>query len=211
VSASRNLERETRDLVTQCRRQIEAYIEIHPEFSTSLLPHPPDPFAPPVVREMIRVTRQVGVGPMAAVAGAVAAYVGEGLLACVDQVIVENGGDLFLKMNRDAVVRVLAGRSGIGENLGLRIRAGQTPLGIGSSSATVGHSLSLGAADLVCLLSPSAALADGAATALGNRLSGPGDVDRATAWARAIPGVIGGLVILGDRVTCWGDVELAGV
>ncbi|MEW6663888.1 MAG: UPF0280 family protein [Thermodesulfobacteriota bacterium] len=208
VSAGKDLEKETQDLVLQARHQIETYIRTHPVFLTTLKPYPEDPLAPPLVREMISATRPSGVGPMASVAGAIAEFVGRGLLNSTDQVIVENGGDIFLMANRPVTVSIFAGDSPLSEKLGLRIPARQMPLGVCTSSGTIGHSLSLGAADAACVLSASTALADGAATALGNRIQGKGDLAGIEEWAASIPGVLGCLVILGDRMTAWGDIEL---
>lgn len=211
VSAHRNMENETRDLILNYRHQVETYIKSHRDFLTTLEPYPEDPFAPPVVRDMIRFTRKVGVGPMASVAGAMAQAVASGLLDWADEVIVENGGDIFLKTNRPATVSIFAGNSPLSEKIGLKIPVRQMPLGICSSSGTVGHSLSLGKADLVCLLSSSAVLADGAATALGNRIKNKKDLERIAAWANQIQGISGGLAIMGDKLATWGDVELVGL
>jgi ApbE superfamily uncharacterized protein (UPF0280 family) len=211
VSAGRDLEKETRDLVLDCRHQLETYIRSHPEFATALLPYKEDPLAPALVREMIEASREVGVGPMASVAGAIAQNVGGGLLKLTDQVIVENGGDIFLKASRDVTVSIFAGSSPLSEKLGLLIHAPQMPLGICSSSGTVGHSLSRGITDVVCLLSSSAALADGAATALGNRVKRKTDLERVAEWAGLIDGIVGGVVIVKDRMATWGDIELVGL
>ncbi|MEE4353209.1 MAG: UPF0280 family protein [Desulfatiglans sp.] len=211
ISADRDLKKEATDLVFDCRAQIESYIRFHPGFSTTLLPYEDDSTAPRLLRKMIHVTRNVGVGPMASVAGAIAQYVGEGLLMTTDQVIVENGGDIFLKANREVTVSLLAGDSPLSEKLGILIPQGHLPIGICSSSATVGHSLSMGTADLACLLSPSAALADAAATAVGNRIKTLESLESAASWARTIDGITGGVVIAGDRMAAWGDVELVGI
>jgi len=208
VSADLNLEKETRDLVFDCRQQLETYIKLYPEFAVTLSPQQEDPCAPPIVREMIGATKGIGVGPMASVAGAVAQRVAGGLLRFTDQVIVENGGDIFLKTNRPATVSIFAGASPLSERLGLKIPVKQMPLGVCSSSAKVGHSLSLGIADVACLLSPSAALADGAATALGNRVKRKEDLETVAAWAGQIEGIVGGVVIVDDRIAAWGDIEL---
>jgi ApbE superfamily uncharacterized protein (UPF0280 family) len=208
VGADVNLEEETRDLVFNCRHQLEMYIDLQPEFATTLLPYPEDPYAPPVVREMITATRAVGVGPMASVAGVIAQYIGGGLLKFTDQVIVENGGDIFLKVNRPATVSIFAGRSLLSEKFGLLIPVRNMPLAVCSSSAKVGHSLSMGIADVVCLLSSSAALADGAATAIGNRIKREGDLEKVAGWTNQIKGIIGGVVILEERMATWGDIEL---
>ncbi|MFC1579449.1 UPF0280 family protein [Thermodesulfobacteriota bacterium] len=211
VSAGRLLEKETEDLVFEYRAQLESYIQNHPDFSTTLNPYPKDPFAPPIVKEMIRCTGEIGVGPMASVAGAVAQFVARGLLEKDDQVIVENGGDIYLKVKRPVTVSVFAGKSLLSEKVGLKISAHQMPLGVCASSGTVGHSLSMGAADAVCLISPSAILADGAATALCNRVKGKADLERLPDWANQIDGIRGGVGIMGDRMVPWGDVELVAI
>ena len=211
VCADKDLEKETRDLIFDSRHQVETYIRVHPEFATSLFPLPGDPYAPPVVKDMIHATRKVNVGPMASVAGAIAQYVGEGLLNLTDQVIVENGGDIFLKANRPMTVSIFAGTSPLSGKFGLLIPVRQMPLGVCSSSATVGHSLSRGITDVVCILSSSAPLADGAATALGNRVKTKKDLEKVVTWADQIEGILGGVVIVGDMMATWGGIELVEV
>jgi ApbE superfamily uncharacterized protein (UPF0280 family) len=208
VSAEKELEKETRDLVFDARHQIESYISAHPEFLTTLNPYPPDPYAPPLVREMIECTRQIGVGPMASVAGAIAQHVGEGLLKLTPQVIVENGGDIFLKVGRPATISVFAGDSPLSGKVGIIINPEQMPLGVCSSSGTVGHSFSSGTADAGCVLASSAAFADGAATALCNMIRSRKDLSKIGDWAEKIKGVLGVVVILGDKMATWGKIEL---
>jgi len=211
ICAGRHLEKETRDLVFESRHQLETYISSHPEFKTSLLPLKQDPYAPPLVREMINASAKVHVGPMAAVAGAIAQHVGEGLLNLTDQVIVENGGDIFLKASRPVTVSIFAGRSPLSGRVGLMVPTRQMPLGVCSSSATVGHSLSLGIADAVCILSPSAVLADSVATAFGNRIRKKKDLESIAGWAGQVEGILGGVVIVGAAIAAWGDIELVDV
>ncbi len=208
VSADRPLEAQTRDLVLACRHQIETYIQHHPTFVRSLVPFPADPFAPPIVKEMIQAAAMVQVGPMSSVAGIIAAHVAEGLLEITDQVIVENGGDIFLKTDRAVTISIFAGPSPLSDKLGLNVKPAQMPLGVCSSSKTVGHSLSLGGTDVCCVLSPSAALADAAATALGNRVKDKRDLNKVSDWAGQIDGILGGVVIVDDHMTAWGDIEL---
>jgi len=208
VSADQKLEKETRDLVFESRHQIESYIRTHPDFLTALDPYPEDPYAPPLVKEMIESTREVGVGPMASVAGAIAEYVGRHLLKKTNQVIVENGGDLFLKVSRPVTVSIFAGTLPLSEKIGLVIPSGLMPAGVASSSGTVGHSFSMGKADVGCIVSLSAALADAAATALCNRIQGPRDLSRIDEWAGGIKGLLGALVILGNKMATWGQIEL---
>ncbi len=208
VSADRGLVKETRDLVFECRHQLETYIKTHPQFATSLSPQPEDPYAPPLIREMIDATKRLGVGPMASVAGAIAQHVATGLLQFTDQVIVENGGDIFLKAHRPATVAILAGASLISERFGLKIPVRQMPLGVCSSSAKVGHSLSMGISDVCCVVSSSAALADGVATTLGNRIKTKKDLEKIAGWASKIEGIVGGVAIVKDKMAAWGDIEL---
>lgn len=208
VSAEKDLVKQTRDLVLNCRYQLENYIRMHPEFAAALSPQSEDPYAPPIVKEMIEATKRLDVGPMASVAGAVAQFVGEGLLEFTDQVIVENGGDVFLKAKRPVNVSIYAGDSRLSEKLGLVISERQMPAAVCSSSASVGHSLSMGIADAVCLLSRSAALADGAATSLGNRIKKKSHLENLAAWGGNIKGILGGVAIVEDHFSCWGDIEL---
>src|SRR5690606_31347289 len=149
---------------------------------------------------MARAGNLAGVGPMAAVAGAFAEIVGFALLEYAPEVLVENGGDLFVKASEPVSVSIYAGKSPLSGKLGLLIRPEQTPLGICTSPGTVGPSFSKGQADAAVALSPSGPLADAAATALGNLVQGPGDLEAAVEQARHINGVTGAVLICGDRM-----------
>ncbi len=208
ILAIRDLSREVRGLVVRERAQLEGYISAHPNFLTALTPWPEDPFAPPLVREMIAAGRRAGVGPMAAVAGAIAERVGRELLSDSPEVIVENGGDLFLALSRPATVSLYAGASPLSHRIGLKIRPEDTPLGVCTSSGTVGHSRSFGWADAACVLAPTAALADALATALGNRIQQAGDLAPALDWLAQVPGALGAVAVVGERLGAWGQVEL---
>lgn len=208
ISAERDLQKEAEDLVFNFRYQIENYIKANPNFLSSLKPLPKDPFAPDIVKEMILCTEKAGVGPMASVAGAIAQYVGYRLLEISSQIIIENGGDIFLNVSRDVTVSLFAGKSPLSEKVGLVIKREMMPLGVCSSSGKVGHSLSFGKSDVICVLAHSAVLADGAATSLGNRINSGDDLKRIPRMAEAIEGVLGGVAIIGDQMTAWGEVEL---
>ena len=195
-------------VVLQERRQLEHYIASHPGFLESLSPWPADPLAPKIVKEMIQAGARVNVGPMAAVAGAIAGAVGRALLEHSPEVIVENGGDIFLKISQPATVALYAGHSPLSMRVGILLAAAMTPLGVCTSSGTVGHSLSLGRADAACVLAADTALADAAATALGNRVKVPADIPAALAWLAETPDILGGVVIAGDKLGAWGELEL---
>jgi uncharacterized protein len=208
IAAGRRLESEARDLVFAARQSLESYLNDRREILSALSPAADDPLAPPIVQEMIRASRSAGVGPMASVAGAIAERVGRGLLRYTDQVVVENGGDVFLSLGRSVTVGVFAGRSPLSRRIGLSIPQGEMPVGVCSSSGSIGHSLSLGRADAACVVGASTALADAAATALGNRVHVRSDLDKAASWAAGIAGLRGGVVILGKAMAAWGNVEL---
>ncbi len=194
--------------VVKHRHQLESYIVRHPEFLRSLRPVKITSGAPEVVIRMGKASEAAGVGPMAAVAGTIAELVGEALMKESPEVIVENGGDIFIKTCKPRVVSIYAGDSPLSEKVGLSIRPDDTPLGVCTSSAKVGPSLSLGKAHAACVVSRSTALADAAATAVGNAAKGPGDIEAALAVAGGIPGVLGAVVVVGDRIGAWGQVEL---
>jgi len=188
------------------RTQLEDYLQIDPFFRLTLEPHLVRPDAPPVALMMARAANTAGVGPMSAVAGAFAELVGKDLLKLVKQVIVENGGDIFLQMAKPVKVAVLAGNSPLRVALELPARA--APYGVCTSSGTVGPSLSLGKADASVIISASAALADAAATAAGNRVQAIADLPAALAFARSIRGVEGVLLIKDDKMAAWGNIRL---
>lgn len=201
------LETETRNIVLKHRGHLEAYIESNPSFATTLVPWPEDPFAPPVVRAMINAAAVAGVGPMAAVAGAVSEFTGEELTKLSNDVIIENGGDIYVRTSKPLLVGLFAGKSPLTGKIGLKFGAGSS-FGVCTSSGTVGHSLSFGKADAVCIVSPSCTLADAVATAAGNIIKKPSDIEAAIDLASRIPGVTGILAVIGKQMGAWGDIEL---
>ncbi|MBI5523899.1 MAG: UPF0280 family protein [Desulfarculus sp.] len=209
IQAQEDLSQPALESILRHRRGLEAYIEEHSLFLASLTPLPQDPLAPPLVRAMLAAGLATGTGPMAAVAGAVAQFVAQDLLALSPQVVVENGGDIYLALERETVVGLWAGKSPLSGKLGLKLPATAMPCAVCTSSGTVGPSLSLGRADAATILAKDGALADAAASALGNRVHNRGDLAGAVEWvAQWIPGVLGALVVLGDRLAAWGDIEL---
>jgi ApbE superfamily uncharacterized protein (UPF0280 family) len=209
ILAQRDLSTEVRSLIIQERQQLEAYGQEHPEFFTALTPWPADPYAPPLVRSMINAAEVAGVGPMAAVAGAIAARVGEALRTYSDEVIVENGGDIFMHLKHPATVSLFAGRSPLSHKVGLKIYPDRETWGVCTSSGTVGPSISFGRADAACVVAADAALADACATALGNRVPQASAINEALDWVGKIPGLTGAVVVVGEHLGAWGQIELA--
>ncbi|MFC2041575.1 UPF0280 family protein [Chloroflexota bacterium] len=208
IRASKNLRSKALKLVLKYRNMLERYIERYPSFLTALEPMPLVGNAPHIVKLMLESAKKTGVGPMASVAGAITEFVGTGLLAFSPELVVENGGDIYLKSLGKRVVGIYAGKSPLTGKIGLEINGEDTPLGICTSSGTVGHSLSFGEADAVVALSRSATLADAAATAIGNLIKQPADIPGGIEFARSIEGLRGVLIIKDDKVGLWGEVKV---
>lgn len=210
VRASAPLAVATRDAVLGCRLRLESYIRHHPRFLGSLEPLDDDPLAPAIVRNMLKAGQLTGVGPMAAVAGAIAEQVVERLRPFSSETIVENGGDCFIDVRQPLTVGIFCGESSpFKDHLALHLAPERFPLAICTSSGTIGHSLSLGRADAVTVLARDAALADAAATAIGNLVKTPADLEQAVEFGRQIPGLDGILLVIGEQLTAWGNIELA--
>lgn len=211
VHASGDFKRQTVEFVLKVRGYIESFIRQHPDFEKTLLPWTEPGLFPGIINAMIVAGQQAEVGPMAAVAGAVAQWVGLDLLTLSPEVIVENGGDVFIKTHKPVTVGVFAGQSPLSMKIGLNIDTGSKAKGVCTSSGTLGHSLSFGKADAVCVVSDSCPLADAVATAIGNRIKSPEDIQRAVEFGSMIDGVSGILVIQGAAMGAWGDIEVVGL
>jgi ApbE superfamily uncharacterized protein (UPF0280 family) len=195
--------------VYKYRGYIESYIKYNPDFLKSLIPLQQDDIAPDIVKDMLKAGKIANVGPMAAVAGAIADYVGRDiLLKKSNNVIIENGGDIFMRTENPVTVGVFAGDSPLNYKIRILVRPDQMPIGVCTSSGTVGHSLSFGRADAVCVLSRTAAVADAAATAIGNIVKNRDDIKKALEWGSSIQEVFGILIIIGDQMGALGEIEL---
>jgi ApbE superfamily uncharacterized protein (UPF0280 family) len=210
IMAERSLEAEALKAIKRYRDEIEGYIELDPVFKDALEPVIAKPGAPPIVTRMAAAGKAAGVGPMAAVAGAIAESVGRDLLERSKEIVVENGGDIFIASGKDRVFGVYAGSSPLTGRLKFEIMAQDTPLGVCTSSGSVGPSLSYGKADAACVVSKDTALADAVATKTGNIVKTPGDIEKGIAFAANVPGVMGCIVIIGEKMGSWGRIKLIG-
>lgn len=208
IHADKNLHKEALELILKYRGQIERFIQEHPRFLTSMTPFMANDPAPAIATDMMASAKQCGVGPMAAVAGAVAEKVGEGLSHYSKQVIVENGGDIYLKLEQPFVAGIYAGKSPLSLKFGLTIDSSETPVAVCTSSGTIGHSKSHGTANAVCVVSKSCPLADAAATSVGNRVTHPDKIKSAIEFGKTIPGIDGIVIIADDKMGAWGDLKL---
>jgi len=208
ILAKKDLKKETLELINRFRKDIIDYIKLHPEFEKSLKPISVTPDAPLIVSAMQEASKKAGVGPMATVAGAISGFVGKELLKYSDEVILENGGDIFIKTNKVRNIAIYAGSSPLSGKLSLRIKPEDTPLGICTSSGTVGHSLNFGNADAVCVVADDALLSDACATGACNIVKKETDIEKALNFAKKIEGVKGAVVIYRSKVGIKGDIEL---
>jgi ApbE superfamily uncharacterized protein (UPF0280 family) len=208
VYTATKLEAETRELVLEQRGYVEKFIDSHPDFAGALNPWRFDGPAPGIVRDMIKAGENAAVGPMAAIAGAIAEQVGFGLLEQTDEVIVENGGDIFIKTNSPVTVGIFAGKSPLSLQIGIRLKTMHGPRAVCTSSGTIGHSLSLGKADAVCVVADSCPTADAAATSIGNRIDSAAGIEAAIEAGKGIEEIDGIVVILGEKIGLWGDLEV---
>jgi ApbE superfamily uncharacterized protein (UPF0280 family) len=208
ISGTCDLQEKALPLVKRFRKDIEDYLVKRPLFGKSFAPIDPDARAPEIVRTMIEASTRARVGPMASVAGAVAECVGRGLMPFSSEIIVENGGDVFLFTSKRREMLLLAESS---KFKGLRIALDPTlhPAGICTSSGILGGSISLGRADAVMVMAPSAAFADAAATAIGNMVKRPSDLNAAVEAAQTM-GVDAVVILIQDNMAAWGQVEILG-
>jgi len=194
--------------LAKARRELKRHIARHPAYRTSLVPIDVPGDAPEIVRAMADAASLWDVGPMAAVAGAIAQLVGEATARLGEDVIVENGGDIWARTGGEIRCAVYAGeRSPFCDGLAFAVDA-RDGVGVCTSSGVVGPSLSFGRADAVVVVAKSAAIADAAATAIANRILGPGDVGPAVERASDGPGIEGLVACCGDKLAIWGGLAL---
>jgi ApbE superfamily uncharacterized protein (UPF0280 family) len=198
------------DRLNAIRGQLKSWMLLDPSFGPSLVPLPVPESAPEIIQRMCRAAAVMHVGPMACVAGAVAAAIAETLLPFSPDCLVENGGDSMLHSTCDRVVGLLSDPAA-DMRLGLALAAGEFPLSLCASSSFIGHSFSLGKGDLAVVRAKDACLADAAATAFCNMLQGPEDTEKAAERAAAQPGIDGLFVQCAGRIAVWGKMELVAI
>jgi ApbE superfamily uncharacterized protein (UPF0280 family) len=208
ISALTNLENKARKSVFKYRAILKKYIASHPLFLTTLEPIPVEQDAPAIIKAMAEAAQKASVGPMAAVAGAIADFAGQELARFSKELIIENGGDIYLKSARERLIGIYAGKSPLSGKIGVEVNGRGQPMGISTSSGTVGHSLSFGKADAVVVLAETAILSDAVATGLANLVLTPADIPLCLARAQQIAGVKGIVIIKDENAGFWGDLKL---
>lgn len=208
IQAERDLTDKAIKAVLRCRNYIETYIKLYPEFATSLVPFQEAQTAPKIIKDMIKAGKLTATGPMASVAGIIAEYTGKALLPYSSEIIVENGGDLFIKSKTETIFTVYAENTPFSMTCGILVQKSNDSYGICTSSGTLGHSKSFGKADAVSVLSKSCSLADAAATSLANKVIKTSDIQKTIDRGKAIPGVEGIVIIKGKNIGLWGNLKI---
>jgi ApbE superfamily uncharacterized protein (UPF0280 family) len=188
------------------RNILEKFIQADPFFMLTLEPYDlQSDDAPGIVKEMIQCSAVFGIGPMSAVAGAIAKFAVQSMIEeGAVYAIVDNGGDISILNDQPVLVGIFAGTSPI-KDLALEVVPRIKPLGICTSSGTVGPSISFGCADAALIVSNDPVLADAAATALGNAVSPSGSLVDCFGVINK-PGIDGALVIRGEEMALWGKL-----
>lgn len=192
------------------RDKFDKYIQAEPFFKKSLKPFQSTEIAPPGAIEMAAAAEKAGIGPMSAVAGLFAREVGEEIIQNfpVAEMVIENGGDIYVLLKNELVLSVFAGDSILSERIGLIIPSGKNKFGICTSAGTVGPSISYGKADAVVVICDDILLADAFATAFGNKVKSPNDIEKVIKQSEKYPEILSLLIICEDKIGIRGDYEI---
>lgn len=184
------------------RQEMDHWIIQHPEYAQALKPINIPQNGPLIFQEMAQVALLTGIGPMSAIAGAVAEHIGKAIKKQfnVVEILVENGGDIYADIQQELDVSVFAGRSPLSEKVGLSIPATYSSLGICTSSGTIGPSLSFGKADAVMIVCQDVKLADSYATAFANQIQTVNDIPDCIHRIQTCPQIIAAIAIKDDKM-----------
>jgi ApbE superfamily uncharacterized protein (UPF0280 family) len=202
VTAGTDLNEESRAAALSFWEQLHAYTLRNPEIRTSKRPIEVDEQAPEIVREMVGAAARAGVGPMFSFQGAVTDHVGRFLARDMDEVTVSCGGDYFILARKRQKLTIHTKPDGGG--IAVVVQPSKRGVGIATS-------LGRGAAllDGLAVLAESCMLADAAAAGVQAILPKPDGFRLALVYLRKVPGVVGGVVVRGDRIGVAGGVEIA--
>ncbi len=200
-----------RESVLKFRGIIESFIHAYPKFMKTLIPFFEKGPVPQIIKHMIDAGHVAGTGPMAAVAGTISEFTVKDIINRnnkVTDLIIENGGDTFIYSGKPYTVAIHAGRSPLSMKFGITFDETKEYVSICTSSGTIGHSLSFGKSDAVCVISESGALADAIATSLGNKVKNVSDIKKTIDIGKKIIGVEGLVIIKNDKIGIWGNIKL---
>jgi len=196
--------------IKELRENLDKYINKEPLFAKSLEPFQPSENAPSEAKEMALASAKAGIGPLAAVAALFAREAGKTILQNfpVKELVIENGGDIFASLKNNMVLSIFAGDSPLSEKIGIEIPGETGKLGICTSAGTVGPSFSYGQADAVMVICKNILVADSLATAIGNEVKAPGDIEKALELSEKYPEIKSALIICKDKLGIRGEFQL---
>ncbi len=210
-ASKKNLYKKAEKKIMEVRAGIKDYIKKNPDFLTSLVPLKKNKSKNPVIDNMLKASKKANLGPMAAVAGAFSQEVGNHLLKFCNEVIIENGGDIFIKTDSESITGIYAGKnSPFSNKVGIRLKKNSS-FGICTSSGTFGHSLSFGNADAVSVISENAYTADAFATALCNMVKSCDDIEKTLDFASEQNDITGVVIVFREKIGAVGDLELVNI
>jgi hypothetical protein len=197
----------------ELRYKLESYISENSQFQTSFIPVETKTGDPYIAIEMSKASKIAGTGPMASVAGAFSEYIGKTIQKQfrIEEIVVENGGDIYFKLRKDLVLSVYAGESPLSGKIGVEIPASATPLGICTSAGTVGPSISFGKADAVMIASKNTALADAFATAYGNKVKRAEDIEKVLCEVKLNKKILSTVIICEGKVGILGQFKIKSI
>jgi hypothetical protein len=207
-NAQKPIKAKARRYIRQLRKDIKQYISCEPEFENSFSPLKPKEDAPEIIKEMCLAASKAKVGPMAAVAGALAMELGKLLKQDCSEIIVENGGDIYVRLKRPIIVGLWCKNDEIRKSLALKLPKVRGHISVCTSSGIFGHSYSAGKADAATIIARNTALADAWATRLGNEIKSKKDIERGLSLIKNQKDILGALIIMGKSIALYGNVEL---
>ncbi|MFP4456478.1 MAG: UPF0280 family protein [Clostridia bacterium] len=197
-----------RKYLQKCRQEIIDAIKLNNDFLTSFEPIRMDNKFSKIAKDMISATNHYEVGPMAAVAGAVALYLGRYIKKANQEVIIENGGDLYIYTTSKRFINLYTEDNIYKDRLNIEINPTGTELSICTSSRKLGHSQSLGNSDAVVIKADNAIYADAGATAYANKVKTKIDIERVLLEAKEDKYIKGIIIIIDGYLGAWGDIKL---
>jgi len=207
ISANSELKKKASEFLCFFHDQVRSYCRENPEFEKSLKPLKINRRnMPQIIKNMLKCSAKAGVGPMASVAGAIAEGVGRKLMRYSKDIIVENGGDIFIASEKKRKIGIFAGIGNVFNKLTFYISPEQTPCGICTSSAKIGHSLSFGNTQATIIIAKNTALADAYATAFGNMIKTDKDIHVALNKVKGHKDIIGSIFITSSKIGSYGKI-----
>lgn len=200
------------EVIQKLREELLQAGSICPEFFSSMVPLSVDTdMFGPAARRLIEASERAGTGPMAGVAGLFSEIAGQAMQETFGcrEVVVENGGDLYISIKQPLTLSVYAGETDLSNKILVTIPADASPLGVCTSSGTVGHSFSYGKADAVMTACRDTVLADAYATASANRIKSSDDLEGAAEELKQRGEILSAVMIVEGKASLYGDFKFS--